>query len=160
MVTGSVASSYYGEPRATRDLDVVIEPDHRSLEVLLDALIADGFYVDPDAAREALRSRTQFNAIGPSALKVDFVIRKDRPFSIQEFARRQQADLLGIAGFVPTIEDLIIAKLEWAAAGPSELQPRDVSGMLAVSSDEIDYTYLTPLIKSLNLEAVWNRVKT
>ena len=31
MVTGSVASSYYGEPRATRDLDVVIEPDSRSL---------------------------------------------------------------------------------------------------------------------------------
>ena len=46
MVTGSVASSYYGEPRATRDLDVVIEPDQRSLEDLLDRLTDDGFYVD------------------------------------------------------------------------------------------------------------------
>ena len=83
MVTGSVASSYYGEPRATRDLDVVIEPDQRSLEILLNELIADGFYVDRVAAREALHGRTQFNAIGPDALKADFVIRKDRPFSIR-----------------------------------------------------------------------------
>ena len=27
MITGSVASSYHGEPRATRDLDIVIDPD-------------------------------------------------------------------------------------------------------------------------------------
>ena len=88
MVTGSVASAYYGEPRATRDLDVVIEPDQRSLEVLIDGLTAAGFYVDPDAAREALRDRTQFNAIGPNAMKVDFIIRKGRQFSIREFERR------------------------------------------------------------------------
>jgi hypothetical protein len=27
MITGSVASSFHGEPRATRDLDIVIDPD-------------------------------------------------------------------------------------------------------------------------------------
>lgn len=159
MITGSIASSYYGEPRATRDLDVVVDPSSHSLEALLDGLIADGFYVDRDAAREALRRRTQFNAIGPDALKVDFVIRKDRPFSVQEFERRQPADLLGIAGFVPSIEDLIVAKLEWAAAGPSELQIRDVAGMLAISGDEIDYTYVLTWIKALKLDELWSRVK-
>ena len=88
MVTGSFASSYYGEPRATRDLDVVIEPTAHSLEELIAALLAGGFYVNRDAALEAMARRTQFNAISPDALKVDFVIRKDRPFSIQEFERR------------------------------------------------------------------------
>ncbi len=159
MVTGSVASSYYGEPRATRDLDVVIEPDPQSLEALLDTLIADGFYVDREAARDALHRRTQFNAIGPDALKADFVIRKDRRFSVQEFARRQGATLLGVAGFVPSVEDLIVAKLEWAAAGPSELQLRDIAGILAVAGDQIDHAYLTTWISALNLSEVWNRAQ-
>ena len=156
MVTGSVASSYFGEPRATRDLDVVIEPDSHSLEALLERLVADGFSVDRDVAREALYHRTQFNAIGPDALKVDFLIRRDRPFSVQEFRRRQPANLLGVAGFVPSVEDLIVAKLEWAAAGPSELQLRDVAGILAVAGSDIDQAYLMTWIKALNLDEVWN----
>ena len=159
MVTGSVASSYYGEPRATRDLDVVIDPDSRSLEILLDSLVGDGFYVDRDVAREALHHRTHFNAIGPDALKVDFVIRRDRPFSVQEFRRRQPANLVGVGGFVPSIEDLIVAKLEWAAAGPSELQLRDVAGMLAVAGADIDHAYLMTWIKGLNLDEVWNQAQ-
>lgn len=158
MVTGSVASSYYGEPRATRDLDIVIDPGPLSLDVLIDELIADGFYVDRDAARQALLDRAQFNAIGPTALKVDFLIRKERAFSIREFERRQPADLLGTAGFVPTIEDLILAKLEWAAAGPSDRQLRDVAGILAVSGDQVDHAYLDPWIDALGLGEVWLRV--
>jgi hypothetical protein len=158
MVTGSVASSYYGEPRATRDLDVVIEPTARSLENLIATLLAGGFYVDRDAALEAMARRTQFNAIGPDGLKVDFVIRKDRPFSIQEFERRRPADLLGVAGFLPTIEDLILAKLEWASESGSDVQLRDVIGMLAVG-ENIDYAHLTAWIKALRLDAVWRRVK-
>ena len=159
MVTGAVASSYYGEPRATRDLDIVIEPTARSLEALVEGLTADGFYVDRDAAHEALDRRTQFNAIGPDSFKVDFVIRKDRPFSALEFERRQPADLLGVAGFIPTIEDLIVAKLEWAATGPSELQLRDVTGIVAVAGDMIDYAYVLKWIEVLKLQEVWNRVK-
>ena len=120
MVTGSIASSYYGEPRATRDLDIVIDPDVDSLDVLVDGLAADGFYVDRDAAHDALDHRAQFNAIGPDALKVDFMIRKRRPFSVEEFERRQPADLLGTAGFVASAEDLIVAKLEWAAESESD----------------------------------------
>lgn len=80
MVTGSLASTYHGEPRATLDLDIVIDPRPSALERLLEDLEAGGFYVDRDAARTALRERTQFNAVGDAAAKVDFIIRKDRPF--------------------------------------------------------------------------------
>jgi hypothetical protein len=158
MVTGSVASSYYGEPRATRDLDIVIDPEATSLDMLVDGLIADGFYVDRHTVREALTDRTQFNAIGPEAFKIDFVIRKTRPFSLAEFERRRPADLLGTPGFVPSVEDLIVAKLEWAAASGSERQLRDVAGILAVSGNEVDHVYLGKWIKSLRLEPTWNEV--
>jgi hypothetical protein len=158
MVTGSLASSYHGEPRATRDVDIVIDPDPDGLACLLDLLDEAGFYVDRDTALGALASRTQFNAIGPEAAKVDFIIRRDRPFSIEEFARRQPADLLGTAGFVTTAEDLVIAKLEWAASSASDRQLRDVAGILAVT-ENLDAPYIERWAAALGLAETWRMVR-
>jgi len=52
----------------------------------------------------------------------------------------------------------IVAKLEWAAAGPSELQLRDVAGMVAIAGDTLDLVYLLPWIRVLGLEDAWRRV--
>jgi hypothetical protein len=155
MVTGSLASTFHGEPRATRDLDIVIDPDNVSLARLVADLQQQNYYVDSDAALTALQERGQFNAIGPDGWKVDFMIRRDRPFSIEEFGRRQQADLLGQAGYVATAEDMILAKLEWAAATESERQLRDVAGMLAVAGDVLDLDYLERWVERLGLRAQW-----
>jgi hypothetical protein len=158
MVTGSLASSYHGEPRATRDLDLVIDPSDATLERLVDGLVASGFYVDRDVARSALAERSQFNAIGPSAEKVDFVIRKERPFSIEELGRREPADLLGTPGFVTTAEDLVLAKLEWAAASDSDRQRRDVAGILAAASD-LDSTYIERWAPALGVQEAWEAIR-
>jgi hypothetical protein len=157
MVTGSLASSYHGEPRATRDIDIVIDPAPDRLAQLLGRLEEAGFYVDRDTALGALVSRTQFNAIGPDASKVDFIIRRDRPFSIEEFARRQPADLLGTAGFVTTAEDLVIAKLEWSAASGSDRQLRDVAGILAVT-ETLDTAYIERWAAELGVAETWRMV--
>ena len=158
MVTGSFASAFHGEPRATRDLDIVIEPGMETLAALVDGLLADGFYVDRDAAFIALGERTQFNAIGPDATKVDFIIRKDRPFSHEEFERRLPADLLGTPAFIASVEDMIIAKLEWSLPFDSERQLRDVVSMLAVSGDSVDRRYIDRWVRALGLEEAWRRV--
>jgi hypothetical protein len=158
MVTGSLASSYHGEPRATRDVDIVIDPDADRLAQLVTMLEAAGLYVDRDTALGSLVSRTQFNAIGPDASKVDFIIRRDRPFSIEEFARRQPADLLGTAGFVTTAEDLVIAKLEWSAASGSDRQVRDVAGILAVTQT-LDAPYIERWAAVLGLSEAWRKVR-
>ena len=158
MVTGSLASSYHGEPRATRDVDIVIDPDRDRITQLVDGLIAAGFYVDRDTALGAIKARTQFNAIGPDASKVDFIVRRDRPFSIAEFARRQPADLLGTAGFVTTAEDLVIAKLEWAAVSGSDRQLRDVAGILAVT-ETLDAAYIERWVAALGVAETWRMVR-
>ena len=158
MVTGSLASSYHGEPRATRDVDIVIDPTVDALAGFVDGMIAAGFYVDPDAAREALARRSQFNAIAPDATKVDFIIRRDRPFSIEEFGRREPADLLGTPGFMATAEDLIIAKLEWAEATGSERQTRDVAGIVAIASD-LDEDYIERWTSALGISDAWHRAR-
>ena len=158
MVTGSVASAYHGEPRATRDLDIVIDPRAATLAALVESLVAGGYYVDRKTALNALRQRTQFNAIGPDATKVDFIIRKDRPFSREEFDRRRPADLLGTAAFITSLEDLIIAKLERSLPFDSDRQLRDVASMLAVSGDAVDLGYIAKWVRALGLEDAWQRI--
>jgi hypothetical protein len=158
MVTGSIASTYHGEARATRDLDIVIDPSAAALDRLVADLVAAGFHVDGEAARSALQARTQFNAIGPDASKIDFIVRRNRPFSIEEFGRRRPADLLGTPGYIATVEDMVVAKLEWAAATDSERQLRDVAGMLAVGGDDVDRDYIVRWVEALGLREVWRRV--
>ncbi|MDP9468663.1 MAG: hypothetical protein M3P32_08010 [Chloroflexota bacterium] len=159
MVTGSVASSFHGEPRATRDIDIVVDPTPQALDAFVRSLPADAFYVDLGAARTALAERGQFNVIeSASGWKADLVIRKDRPFSIEEFARRQPVALLGTATFIASPEDLIIAKLEWAKFAESERQLRDVTAILAVSGDRLDYRYIERWVSALGLRDVWSRI--
>lgn len=158
MVTGSIASTYHGEPRATRDLDIVIDPSAETLGVLVADLAADGYHVDRDAAFTALRERTQFNAVGADATKIDFIVRKDRPFSREEFERRQRADLLGTPGFIASVEDMIIAKLEWSIPLDSERQLRDVASMLDVAGEAIDRPYIARWVRALELGDAWRRV--
>jgi hypothetical protein len=158
MVTGSLASSYHGEPRATRDVDIVIDPEPGALASLVDDLQAAEFYVDRDVALDALASRSQFNAIGPGASKVDFIIRRDRPFSREEFSRRQPADLLGRSGYVTTAEDLVLAKLEWAAASGSDRQLSDVAGILAIASP-LDAAYIDRWASVLGVADTWRRLR-
>ena len=158
MVSGSYASSFHGEPRATLDLDIVIGPEPHSLERLVASLQDVGFYVDSGAASTALAERSEFNAIGADASKIDFVVCKDRPFSRTELARRMPADLLGTRGYIATVEDMIIVKLEWAAASDSERQLRDVEGMLAANVGALDEPYLDRWIRILGLSEIWQRV--
>ncbi len=132
MVAGSVASSHHGLPRATNDADIVIDPAPAALDALVIALGAEGYYVDARVAREALRGRRLFNVIDPeTAFKVDLIVRKDRPFSREEFARRERRDLGGLTVSMATPEDTVLAKLEWARkAGGSERQLADALGIL------------------------------
>ena len=158
MVTGSLASSYHGEPRATRDLDIVIDPSRAALSRLIEDLAGAGLHIDAETAQAALRDRSQFNAIGPDVTKVDFIIRNERPFSIEEFARREAADLLGTSGFVATAEDLVVAKLEWAAASDSDRQRRDVLGIVRVAVD-LDEGYIDRWATALGLDEAWRAIR-
>jgi len=157
MVTGALASTFYGEPRATRDLDIVIDPDRPGLARLVDELRSGGYYVDGEAALEALTGRRQFNAIADEGLKIDFIIRKDRPFSVEEFGRRVRVHLLGSQAFVATPEDVVIAKLEWAAETDSDRQRRDVAGIVGVA-DNLDIAYIEQWATRLGVDEAWHAI--
>ena len=160
MVVGSFASSYHGEPRTTRDLDLVIDPAPDSLRGLVQHLEAAGFYASPEAADDALARRTQLNVVDPvSGWKADLIIRKETPFARAEFGRRLRAELPGGLEYVASAEDTVIAKLLWAREGESERQLRDVAAILAVSSGQLDRAYLERWVTSLDLGELWEQVQ-
>ena len=95
-----------------------------------------------------------------SGWKADLILRKERPFSRAEFERRQPADIAGVPVYVATAEDTIVAKLEWARAGESERQLRDVIGILEVSGERLDRDYIARWIAELGLHALWDRANS
>jgi hypothetical protein len=160
MVAGSIASSYHGRPRATHDADLVIDPAPAQLTRLLGRLVEDGFSVDAERARDALRRRRQFNVIDvETGWKVDLIFRKERPFSREELRRRQVAQLgTDITVAMATPEDTILSKLEWARlAGGSERQLADARGVLEVNPG-LDRGYLERWASELGVSDLWNEI--
>lgn len=156
MLTGSLAAAFYAVPRATQDIDIVIETEQESLDHLVEALLAAGWYVDRDAAMEAWRGHGQFNTIDPeSGWKADFIVRKERSYSREEFGRRERVSLLGVDLAVASLEDILITKLEWGRLGDSALQRHDVVQLLERTWARLDQTYLRKWIAELGLEAEW-----
>src|SRR5580698_3908158 len=101
-VTGSFASAYYGTPRSTQDIDIVIGATQAQLRGFVQSLPDGQYYADLDAALQAHKAESMFNVIDLSTgWKIDFIIRKSRPFSREEFSRRVRVDLHGVFLFWP-----------------------------------------------------------
>lgn len=157
MVAGSFASAAHGLPRSTNDLDIIIDPTLEALEAFLAQLPPEVYYVDADVARDALLRRGMFNVIDHSTgWKIDFIFRRNRPFSREEFERRSTMSLLGVEVGIASAEDTILAKLEWSkASGGSERQRRDIAGIIATLGESLDLVYLGRWLRELDLETEW-----
>jgi len=160
MLTGSLAAAYYATPRATKDIDIVFESDEAGVTQLVTRLREAGLYVAREAALEALGTFGQFNAIDPtSGWKVDLIVRKERAFSRSEFKRRSTATILGIDASLASLEDVLLAKLEWSKLGDSELQRRDVIELLERAWERLDLAYVERWVGELGLSAEWQAIR-
>lgn len=152
MTTGSVASSIHGRPRATQDVDVVIDPTEDQLDSLITRL-GQEYYISREAAFEALRSRTMFNVIGlDDGWKTDLIVCKDRPFSRQEFKRRCQVEVMGQKLWLVAPEDIILNKLEWMRGRGSDVQYSDALGVAISQWSNLDLQYLNKWGTELGVE--------
>ncbi|MBH0178176.1 MAG: hypothetical protein HP491_09990 [Nitrospira sp.] len=161
LVTGSVASMAYGEPRLTNDIDVVAGIQAADLSGVMAAFPAHEFYLSEEAIRDAIRRGGQFNIIHPgSGLKVDVMVRKDSPFDRSRFARaRALRPVESYEAAFASAEDVIIKKMEYYNEGGSEKHLRDITGMLKVSGEEIDQIYIVEWADRLGLRSIWEMIQ-
>ncbi len=157
FITGSISAIAHGEPRFTNDIDVVVDLGEEKVVGLCGEFPFPEYYVSEDAAREAVRERRPFNIIHPaSGLKIDVIVGRGDAFDRSRFARtlRMRPEPDYEAAF-DSPEDLILKKLEFHREGGSEKHLRDIAGILKVSGERIDRTYIAGWAKKLGLEEEW-----
>jgi hypothetical protein len=156
MLVGSMASNFWGIPRTTHDLDVVLVLDANRINEFAEAF-ESGFFVQRESIRNALAPPYQFNAIDEqSAMKVDFWIRRNEPYECAAFDRRTQVELFGAIAWIATAEDVILHKLYWHKVTPSDRQLTDAAGVVKVQADALDSSYLQKWAKAIGVEQELN----
>lgn len=155
-IVGSVASTTYGEPRFTNDIDVVVDLHLTDVERFCASFPAEEFYCYRDAVIEAVRQRRQFNIIHyESGIKVDIFL-PQTGFEGEAFFTRgcRVAVLPGLDAWIASPEDVILKKLEYYREGGSEKHIRDIAGILKVQQERIDHEYLVATLRRLGLEEI------
>lgn len=117
MITGGVASVIYGDPRFTRDVDIVMELTRTEIPALASAFDADAFYVPPSEALAEETARTgggHFNVSHrETALRADVYLTGNDPLTGWAFERRVRLQVGDAEIWVAPIEYVILRKLEY-----------------------------------------------
>jgi len=161
-ITGGVCAIAYGDPRTTRDLDVVVEVERSNIMPMVDQLESAGFYCPPGAVEDIRsgRARTLSVTHRQLILNADIVLNDDTAFDRSKMARRR-LEAIGLDEseryWLASPEDLILAKLLWRQQSQSEKQWRDVLGILKVQGDGLEFAYLTQWAERLDLIELLDR---
>jgi hypothetical protein len=158
-IGGSLASSLWGEPRYSEDLDLIIFLLPERVTDLINALMPQ-FYLSEVAVQEAVTGKcSSFNIISlVSTEKVDLFVSQFDGFSLSKLDRRVSYLLpTGDAVWVSSPEDIILQKLVWGQGDRSEKQWRDVLGVLKVQQANLDINYLNQWAEQLGVTEYLDR---
>lgn len=155
-LTGSEALARYGQPRQTMDMDLVIDLAPAGFPRLERAFSRD-FLVNPpiDFGGHLMASVMPLSALG----KADLIFSRQDAWSRSAMERRQswQHPTYGTI-WVISMEDLILAKLEWSQ-GESELQLRDCRNLVALNCERIDWPYLEHWATAIGVDDALEEVR-
>jgi len=162
-VGGSYASSVHGVPRQTQDIDLVVDLPEGVVDAFV-ARLGDGFYVDAEAARGAVRGRDSFNVVHrETAIKIDVFLQGDAPFDREESGRTVTVTVDGDPPRVLRVkaaEDILLRKLlrYRDGGGVSERQWNDAIGVARVQASRLDRAYLERWAATLGVGDLLRRV--
>lgn len=151
MLTGGIAVDYYGRPRFTHDVDIIVQikiSDAGELE----GIFEQEFYVAAEGIIDAIEHKTMFNLIHlETGFKVDCWILKDDEYSLTAFRRRRKAVIFDKEIFISSPEDLIISKLDWYKQSDAKKHYDDVLGIFQIQAGKLDLDYIREWAKKLSV---------
>ena len=163
MVSCSLASVHYGEPRLTLDVDLVVHLAEADIETLVPLFPAGDFYLPPTdvIAVEVHRpTRGHFNVIHLlTGQKADVYPSRQHPYWDWAWRHRQLGQTGGTEAYFAPPEYVILWKLEFFREGGGEKHLRDIRGMLRVSREDIDLNLLDRACAELGLTSQWQTAK-
>ncbi len=163
MITGGVASVIYGEPRMTRDIDLVVRLERRDVRRFAEAWSPAEFYVPPVEVIAEEAGRAAFGHFNVShletAMRADVYLPGSDPLNAWALdhpthRRIDEDDVL-----VAPIESVIVSKLRYYQMGKSDRHLRDIAVMLRVSPDLVNIPELERWASRLSVEREWEQAQ-
>ncbi|MGL6193463.1 MAG: nucleotidyl transferase AbiEii/AbiGii toxin family protein [Thermoguttaceae bacterium] len=153
VFTGGITVSTYGDPRTTRDIDLVLnlDPWDVSLAPTIVEKFDNDFFISLAGCIEGIERQTMFQAIDKENMfKVDFHVSDMIP---DLYERRINVNIpTGRTVPMVTPEDSILSKLVWIKMGSSRSR-KDVVSILRIQS-QLDWDYLRLTAKKLEVEHI------
>lgn len=154
-VVGGIAVAIYGRPRATEDVDLLIEMDEAQLESFHAYLTEHDVRLDLDAGRTALREGRPFPAYDTWSIHWIDLRPAARPIDRISLERAVEVELAEEPVPVATPEDVILGKLH----SQRNQDLLDARSIVLRKSGKLDLDYLLNRSRELGLEEAWDRVR-
>jgi hypothetical protein len=160
MIVGSYGSSAWGEPRFTRDIDILVSLTSDDVDRLVQAFPFPEYYLGKEAVQDAILQCGQFNLIHPSSgVKADFILAGHDAWGRAQLSRRKKIKIeSGLDVYIGAPEDIIIGKMIYYREGGSEKHLRDITGILKISGQDIDMAYIQKWVGDLGLSDIWESI--
>jgi hypothetical protein len=163
IIVGSIAAMHFGEPRATIDIDLVLNALPEDADRIASAFRDERFYVPPISVimRELGRTGGQFTIIDTTTgLKADCYSADKDELGQYQFAHA----IAGVLGTTPVYfappAAVIAKKLQYHAMSHQDKHLRDIRAMLALSPELIDLRFLDHWTETHGFSVIWRQCRS
>jgi hypothetical protein len=164
VVTGSVASILYGEPRMTHDIDLIVEIQDRQIPRFFQAFPEAAFYVPPQDIIRIENSREERGHINlihhKTGFKADIYFVGQDELCIWAIENALTLQYHNCSLKIAPPEYVILRKLEYYREGQVQKHLIDIRNIMIHSEDKINFQWLSEKIKHLALDNEWQTVKS
>lgn len=162
MITGAWSAIFYGRPRASHDIDFVVEIHKKNLDKVESAFnrLPGDFLVQSESILDAVNQKSMFQIMHlPTMLKLDFWILTEKEFDKSRFKRRKKVRVLGQFMDMATAEDTILQKLIWYGMGKIEKHLIDAAFVYQIQKKKLDIKYLNFWVTKLRVEKYYRQLE-
>lgn len=161
MVTGALSVIFYGRPRASHDIDFVIEAQREDIDRVKKAFssLSQEFLIQEEAIEEAIIEKLSFNVLHlPTMLKLDFFLLRNSDFDKSRFARRKTFTVFGQKMVFASPEDTILIKLLWYKESTIEKHLVDAAFIYQIQEDKLDRNYMENWVRKQETLKLFNEL--
>jgi len=154
MITGAWSVIYYCRPRASHDIDFVVEINQKDIKKTLNAVknLSEDFLIQADVIKEAVRNKDMFNILHlPTTLKLDFWLLTEDLFDKSRFSRKRRVKILDQFMEISSPEDTILQKLRWYKEAKIEKHLVDAAFVYQIQKKNLNMDYLKKWVEDLKL---------
>ena len=162
MITGAWSVIFYGRPRASHDIDFVIEAKTLDIEKVKKAfsILSHDFLVQEDQIEDAIINNYNFNILHlPTMLKLDFFLLENDEFDKSRFQRKKRKKILGQHMYIASPEDTILKKLLWYKDSKIEKHLIDAAFVYQIQNENLDKSYLSKWARKHKTSDLLNELK-